>query len=283
MNRIPILVLTTSLLASGPLAAAESADEWKFDLMPYLWLPTISADLNYSLPPGTGGGKFGVSVGPTDWLELLNFGVLINGSASKGKLTIFGDLVFLSLDKDNGGKVVSADTVISGPGDSVSIPVGVSANLSTKSELKGGLYSIAAGYSFHVTESSTQSVFGGVRFLDLDVETSWSLSTDITTPGNMVVLPAQGGIKKSRKVLDGIVGLRGSYALGKGKWSIPYYFDVGAGDSDLTWTAQAGLAREFGWGHLVFGYRHLDYDEGTDGFLRNLTFSGPGIGARFSF
>ena len=64
---------------------------------------------------------------------------------------------------------------------------------------------------------------------------------------------------------------------------MPYYIDVGAGDSDLTWNAMLGMSREFGWGELVIAYRHLDYDQDANGLLQNFSFSGPGIGARFNF
>jgi hypothetical protein len=247
-------------------------------------LPTISGDINYELPPATGGGgSVGVSVGPTDWLELLNFAALVSGSASKGKLTLFGDLVYLSLGKDDGGKVVSVDTSVSGPGGRITIPVDINANLNTDSELDGLLVTLAAGYTYRATGSSRHSLFAGVRRLDLDFETAWDLSIDITTPGNEVVLPAQGSVSANKGLWDGIVGLRGNFDIGDGKWSVPYYFDVGKGDSDLTWNALAAFAREFGWGQIILGYRHLEYDEGPDGFLQGLALSGPGIGARFSF
>ncbi len=46
--------------------------------------------------------------------------------------------------------------------------------------------------------------------------------------------------------------LRGPlYIFGAGHaWSVPYYLDVGTGDSDLTWQGLLGLAYSFGWGDL---------------------------------
>ena len=64
------------LTASAASLADASADEWQFQVTPYLWLPTIDGTVNFELPPG-GGGSPDVSIGPTDWLELLNFGALI--------------------------------------------------------------------------------------------------------------------------------------------------------------------------------------------------------------
>ena len=41
---------------------------------------------------------------------------------------------------------------------------------------------------------------------------------------------------------DGIVGAKGAFALGdKHKWVVPYYVDIGTGDSDVTWQAELGV------------------------------------------
>jgi len=53
----------------------------------------------------------------------------------------------------------------------------------------------------------------------------------------------------------------------------------GTGSSDLTWSAMTGLTRSFGWGDILFVYRHLEYDEDFDGLMQNFSFSGPALGA----
>ena len=47
--------------------------------------------------------------------------------------------------------------------------------------------------------------------------------------------------------------------------------------------AMLGLTRSFGWGDLMLVYRHLEYDQDSDGLLQDLSFSGPALGARFRF
>ena len=109
------------VLAFGNADAQTDADEWQYSITPYLWLPTIDGTLKYHLPPGGGGGGGGhivdIEVGPSDWLDLLNFGLLVNGSAKKGRFTVFSDIVYLSLtSKDS--RVASVDDTISVPGGS---------------------------------------------------------------------------------------------------------------------------------------------------------------------
>jgi len=133
------------------------------------------------------------------------------------------------------------------------------------------------------TETSIVDVFAGVRLFSIDVSTSWNLTAEITTPNGQELLAAQGSIGSDTDLWDGIVGVRGHIGLGDGKWSVPYHFDVGAGSSDLTWNAVAGLSRTFGWGDLVLVYRHLQYDEDSNGLLQDFSFSGPAFGAIFRF
>ena len=77
---------------SGTAVGETGQDEWQFQLTPYIWLPTIEGTLNYGPPSGSGGSP-DVDAGPTDWLELLNFGVLIASSARKGHFSMFTDFM----------------------------------------------------------------------------------------------------------------------------------------------------------------------------------------------
>jgi hypothetical protein len=62
-------------------------------------------------------------------------------------------------------------------------------------------------------------------------------------------------------------------------WFIPYYADVGTGDSNLTWQAMLGLGYRFDWGHVTLAYRALGYDFNKDN--TDLTLYGPGLGVGF--
>jgi hypothetical protein len=43
------------------------------------------------------------------------------------------------------------------------------------------------------------------------------------------------------------------------KWSVPFYLDGGAGDSNHTWQVAAGIAYSFRWGEIIGMWRYLDY------------------------
>lgn len=273
--RITLFILV--IFGGGACATAqESADTWEYSLTPYVWLPTISGKLKYDLPPGGGGSPI-FSVGPTDWLDLLNFGVLVSGSARKGRLSVFADLVYLSMTSKNDGRIIAVDD------GGTRIPVDVSIVLDTRADMDGLVWTLAGGYALQESESSRLDVFAGVRFFGVDTAVRWDLTSEITTPGGTTVLPAQGSLNAGTDLWDGIVGIRGYTALGEGNWSVPYYIDVGTGSSELTWNATAGLAYKFNWGDLLMVYRHLEYDQGADDLLQDFSFSGPVVGATFRF
>ena len=280
MNSFSVMLAVTCVVVSGAALAETSSDEWQFQITPYLWLPTIDGTLNYDLPPG-GGGSPDISVGPTDWLELLNFGVLVAASARKGRFSMFTDFVYLSMTKNGDGRVVSVEGTV--PGGFTSIPVSADLTLNTRTDMDGLVWTLAVGYTVKETETSSVDIFAGARLFSVDFSSSWDLTAAITTPGGQELLSAQGSIGSDTDLWDGIVGMRGHFGFGDGNWSVPYYFDIGTGSSDLTWNAMAGLSRPFGWGDLTFVYRHLAYDEDADGLMRSFSFSGPAFGVAFRF
>jgi len=271
--RIAVVCLALLSVCRASFADNQGDDAWEFQFTPYLWLPTISGALNYAPAPSGGGPS--VDVGPVDWIDLLNGAALFNGGARKGRLTVSADFVYLSLKSDR-DKVVSVR-------DSGRIPVEPTRNIATETKFEGSSWTLAAGYALRQAEKNTLHVVGGVRYLTLDVRTSWNLALDITTPDSGVALPAEGSRKQGVELWDGILGLRGNLGLGDSRWSLPYYLDVGSGSSDLTWQALAGFSYSYGWGELMLVYRHLDYDEGSGELLKRLALSGPTLGARFRF
>ena len=78
---------------------------------------------------------------------------------------------------------------------------------------------------------------------------------------------------------DAIVGIRGRIGLGAKKaLFIPYYLDLGVGESDFTWQGIAGLGYAFGWGDIVAAWRHLYYDMSSGSAIDTIRFSGPALG-----
>jgi hypothetical protein len=70
--------------------------------------------------------------------------------------------------------------------------------------------------------------------------------------------------------------------FGKGeRWFVPYYLDVGTGESSLTWQAMAGVGYAFGGGSVICAWRHIDYDMESGNTIESVTFDGPGVAVAF--
>ena len=81
---------------------------------------------------------------------------------------------------------------------------------------------------------------------------------------------------------DGIVGVKGRYAFGANRaWSVPFYLDIGTGDSDLTWQGAVGLGYSYHWGDIVAMWRYLDYNFKSGKAIEDMNFNGPMLGVTF--
>ena len=64
---------------------------------------------------------------------------------------------------------------------------------------------------------------------------------------------------------------------------MPYYFDIGAGGSNLTWQIASGLGYQTGWAGVSVLYRYLSFEQGGNATIKHLTLGGPMIMGSFSF
>lgn len=280
----PILTSTLTglaLLVSQQLLAQSSEDDWKFSIMPYVWLPGVNGDLNYG-PPALGGGSPSVSIDADDLLDDLDLALMLVGTARKGRWLIGTDVIYLDFSDANSA-VKSVDFNL-GPG-----PVNVStADLSgsTKSSLRGWVWTLAGGYTVVQKPKLDLEVIGGFRYLGLDIETDWQLAGTVTgtgPDGNTATFARTGKVKKSEDIWTAIAGIRGKYRLGHGGWFTNFYVDVGGGSSAFTWQGNAGIGHAFGWGDVQLDYRYLYYSQSGDKLIDNLAFGGLALGANFRF
>jgi hypothetical protein len=121
-------------------------------------------------------------------------------------------------------------------------------------------------------------VLGGFRYLKVKPSLEWRFT------GNIGALPpfaVAGSASADPGAWDVIVGAKGRVRLGDSAWFVPYYADVGTGQSDLTWQAMAGVGYAFSWGDVTAAYRHLAYKFPDSFALKDLSFSGPAVALGF--
>ena len=272
------LALMTLVAISLPAYAGEPApaDKWTFALRPYLWAPGISGTLKYDIPP-TGDGASNVDFA-SYILQNLNFALMLSAEARKGDWSVLTDVVYLDVESDD-SKVKSVS--FTGPGGRVEISAG--ADLGTKVKLSGALWELAGAYTVARGGNSSLDLLAGFRYLGIEAKTDWQLSGSITDNVSGGTFARSGGASARVDLWDGIVGVRGTVGLGDSKWAIPYYLDVGTGDSALTWQGVAGIEYRYDWGDLQLMYRYTYYDMKSDKLLQNVSLGGPALGVNFRF
>jgi hypothetical protein len=253
-------MLIALLACVSPLLA--QAGGWQYSVSPYLWLPTISLD---SSSVGDGGSPVDGSrldIGPTDYLDALNFALMLSGDMRRDDWVIMADLIYLDFGIDD------KDIDLGRPGTG---PIAGSYG----ADLSGSVITLAAGKTFVRNDRYYMDGLAGWRRFGM----TFDLAGDLVSGGNI-------DISKDLEFNDAFVAVNGRYLFGDGdRWSLRYYADIGTGESDMTWQALLGLGYGFGWGDLFVDYRHLDYDFGDVTRLDDVAsvFSGPSVGATFRF
>lgn len=248
-----ISVAASLFLASMSAIGAEppADDKWHFDATIYLWGAGINAQTSRG---GTIDVPFSTILSD---LEMTFMGIL---KAQKGKWSFQTDVIYLDLKQDNQGYVPF-------PGGDVPH--------SNTIKLTSWVVTPTIGYDLVDTEKASLVGFAGARYLNLD----GTLDFTGVGPGG----PRVAQLSESGSVWDGIVGVRGEVNLAP-KWFLPYYLDVGTGDTESTWQAFAGIGYRFDKFQAGLGYRYLTWNtSGGDKVFGDLTISGPMVGVRFQF
>jgi len=267
---VAVISAATSILPS--VAAAEPVaisgtrpDTWEFGALVYGWYPDLGGRTTFP-----NGQSSDISVDASDLLDHTNMAALGSFEVRKGSWGMFTDVMYQNI-----GAFRSAYRNIT-IGD-MGLPADVSA--SADLDIKVTIWTLAATYRVVATEDAAMDFFAGARLVDEKVNLKWTLNGNVA----QVPLPGQAGrLSENNQNIDALVGLKGRLAFGTDlKWFVPYYGDIGTGDSQLTWQAMAGLGYAFSWGEIIGGYRYLDYNFKSDSRIDNLNLSGPMLGVAF--
>lgn len=258
--------LAPTLSAAQQLQVEPAADNWRYSLSVYGYLPSLSGAT--SAPASTGGASINVSADKI--IDKLKFTFMGSLDAHNGRWGFFTDLIYLDL---GGSKYRSRYFTI---GD-VGLPASTTSDLSLNVE--GSIWTSAGEYRVVSDPALTLDLLAGARMFRLRQTLSWNIAGDL---GPVTTAARFGSVKHSETLWDGIVGVKGRYALGdSGKWSLPFYVDVGTGESRLTWQAAGGISYAYAWGELSAMWRYLAYDMKSGKAVKDLNLSGPLLGATF--
>ena len=245
---------------------AETPDEWRYGATIYVWLPDMGGSTKF--PEGSGGSS--IEITASDILNALNFAFMGTFNAQKGRWGIFTDVNYLDLSASDKR---SRDLTVGGAdlgGVTAKADLGVT----------GWLWTTEGSYRVVDKPDYTMDLVAGVRLLNLTEDLKWSLSGDL---GELPIDP-KGKSEVSDNYWDGIVGVKGRATFGaEKKWFVPYYVDIGTGNSDLTWLGMIGAGYSFDWGDVLGVWRYVDYEFSSSDPIQDLYFNGPAFGVTFRF
>jgi hypothetical protein len=262
--------IAAAALLAAVAAHASADDRWDgnlhSDFTIYGWLPGVSADLRYELPNGDATTKT-----DNDILSKLSGALMLQTVVRKGEWGFFGDLDWVKFDDEKtrfrsiGGQHVGADI-----------------NLDTRWNLKGGLVTLGALYNLgHGAWGFNDVIFGG-RYLWIKGNLNWNFSVE--GAGGDFGIADSGHASGHTHVSDAVIGLRGRWNLGSGNWFVPYYVDLGTGESKFTAQAILGIGYSYDWGGISLVWRHIQYSQDDDDTLiRRLALDGPAFALTWHF
>lgn len=255
-------VITVLALAVNTPAMAQThkgyGDEWQNAVALYAWGAGIS---------GTTSRGTGIDIDFDDLLDNLEGGFMGSYQGRKGRWSVLADVLVLDVEGERQRDLIP--------------PIGPGFGLfsaEAKVGMEGTVFQALGGYNLYNREGTSSDFIFGARYLDLstDLIVDFSLSLPETEPLRRFEW------KASDDLWDAVVGFKGRIGLGD-RWYLPYYADIGAGDSDFTWQASAGIAfRAADWVDIALAYRYLAWDIGGE-LIEDLNFSGPALGVVFRF
>ncbi len=251
------------LLMSSALVSpvvADSADGWDFRVAPlYLWAKNIS-----------GSSQVGPSTAELDLdfqdniLENLDAAFAIHVEATKGKLTLYGEYNYASLDPSGEGAIG---------------PVGLDVSIT----FDDVMWELGGFWEFAETGSTDWELLLAARYMDQD------LDVRIDRLNGPELLPIPSKISGGDDWWQGVFGLRATTRLSE-RWTFIARGDYGYGDSDNS-SLHANLTFDYRfkeWGSAFVGYRYLDTDfsngeRGRDAYAFDADQQGPVLGIMFHF
>ena len=262
------IIIMATLASTGAFAqqAASDSDAWQFGVSIYGWFPDIAGETAFTQP----GGSNDFTIDIDNILDNLKFTLMGIVDVRKGRWGLLTDLIYMDVgDSETGTREASI-----GRRD---LPVNATANVDL--DIKSWIWTIAGYYRALEQNGWTLDLAAGARYLDVEQSVNWNVTGNV---GPIPIPDRTGAATAKLSNWDAIVGARGRFAFGDQKaWFVPFYVDLGAGDSDFTWQGIAGLGYAFKWCEITAVWRYLYYDLSSDKPIKDMNFSGPAIGATF--
>ena len=262
-------ILSMTLLAAAGALAQQPADKghpWQFGISIYGWFPDIAGHTAFTQPGGSNEFEIGIDT----ILDNLEFTLMGAFDVRKGRWGGLIDGIYMDIGKSVSG---TRDATIGG----TPIPVGAQADVDL--DLKSFIWTLAGYYRALEHAGLSLDVVFGARNLDVEQKVNWDITGNV---GSIPLPDRSGAATADLNNWDAIVGTRGRFAFGPKKaWFVPWYLDLGTGDSSFTWQGLAGVGYAFRWVEVTAAWRYMYYDFASGKAIKDIDFNGPVVGVTF--
>ncbi len=265
-------------IATSPPPPAGSMPGWSFAINPYIWLPTISANLQASGPLG-GTVSTSISAGIGDYISDINFAAMVGGVARYDRFSVMTDLIYMNASMTSNTSHLSTVDLGTGP-----IYIPREQQVRTGTRMATTIWSLAGGYTLLQGDWGNIDAIAGVRMLAIGSRTNFTLTKNIYTQSGAIALSRDGSDEINNVYFNAIGGVTGRINIPHSKFYLPFYADIGGGALPLTWQVYGGVAyRVATWADLSAGYRYLRFESGGSTAVRDLSLGGVVLGANIRF
>lgn len=225
-------------------------DKWTYSITPYVWALGVTGSVSN---PSRTLGK--VNLTPGDLLSDIKMAAMVVAEAHHQRFGLYLDAMYGDLGK-TASKVVGR------------------ADLNANATVKLSMVTLAPSYTLH--HSSTLYLDGlvGVRYLWLNADTK--ISDD--------ALGISLNQNSTQNITTAVAGLKGRFSLGKSDYFVPFYVDVGGGQSS-SFTSQAylGIGRSFDWGDVSLVAKNVYYQYKPNRNTIDMNLFGAAVAVTFRF
>lgn len=234
----------------SPVASTSVSDAWRFSVTPYAWGMGITGSVSHN---GSSLGE--VKLTPGNILSDLKMAAMLVAEARYGRVGLYLDGVYGDLGKTASRVVGRAD-------------------LSATTDLTMTMLTLAPSYTFVSTPQFKLDGLVGARVM-------WqNARTTIGFPAENLSVTQSSNLQ----LAAGVAGVKGTWNIGESKYFVPFYLDVGAGQtSSFTSQAYLGVGRTFDWGDVSLVAKNVYYQFKPNNTNVDLNMFGAAIAVTFKF
>lgn len=225
------------------------SDKWSFSITPYAWALGMTGSVSHN---GKSLGE--IKLTPGNLLSDLKMAAMVVAEARRGRVGLYLDAMYGDMGKTASKAVNRAD-------------------LTASTDMRMTLATLAPTYTLYSSPSFFMDGLVGARVMWQNASTTISLGDgpSLTESSNL-------------QLAAGVAGVKGRWNLGNSKYFVPYYVDVGVGQtSSFTSQAYLGVGREFDWGDVSLVAKNVYYQFKPNDTNVNLNMFGAAIAATFRF